>query len=161
MGNLACAGFAASTPNGGFGKAAMRQAIKGVEPLRAGSGGCETGGDGPEYPQNGLSTALDVVGSGFGRTGTTALNAALERLGFGACHHMHEIVVTPDQRVLGRLAGRACLARLAHAFPDAKVVYRIRPEEQWSASFGKTIDKLMARFHERPLPPHVPAIPAA
>lgn len=31
---------------------------------------------------------LQVIGAGFGRTGTTSLQAALERLGFGPCHHM-------------------------------------------------------------------------
>ena len=41
--------------------------------------------------------ALDVISSGFGRTGTKSLKAALERLGFGKCHHMHEIVEHPEQ----------------------------------------------------------------
>jgi len=41
--------------------------------------------------------ALQVIGSGFGRTGTKSLKAALERLGFGPCHHMHEIIADPGQ----------------------------------------------------------------
>lgn len=40
---------------------------------------------------------LQVIGSGFGRTGTKSLKAALEILGFGRCHHMHEIVETPNR----------------------------------------------------------------
>ena len=35
--------------------------------------------------------ALRVIGAGFGRTGTTSLKAALERLGFETCHHMEEV----------------------------------------------------------------------
>ena len=34
---------------------------------------------------------LTVVGAGFGRTGTNSLKLALERLGFGPCHHMFEV----------------------------------------------------------------------
>ena len=39
--------------------------------------------------------ALDVIGSGFGRTGTSSLRAALELLGFGPCHHMEVIFADP------------------------------------------------------------------
>ena len=41
--------------------------------------------------------ALEIIGAGFGRTGTCSLKAALERLGFGPCHHMSEVINTPDQ----------------------------------------------------------------
>jgi hypothetical protein len=34
--------------------------------------------------------ALQVIGAGFGRTGTLSLRAALVRLGFGPCDHMVE-----------------------------------------------------------------------
>lgn len=40
--------------------------------------------------------SLQVIGSGFGRTGTKSLKEALERLGFGPCHHMHEVVSHPE-----------------------------------------------------------------
>ena len=33
---------------------------------------------------------LQVIGAGFGRTGTATTKAALEILGFGPCHHMFE-----------------------------------------------------------------------
>ncbi len=90
---------------------------------------------------------------------------------------MHEIVVNPEQVVhWQRLAvgdivdweivfdgyksqvdwpGAHVLRELAEAFPDAKVVHTVRPEEKWCASFGKTIGKLMARYEELPLPPHI------
>ena len=39
--------------------------------------------------------SLEIIGSGFGRTGTKSLKIALETLGFGPCHHMHENVQRP------------------------------------------------------------------
>lgn len=36
--------------------------------------------------------ALDIIGAGFGRTGTVSMKAALETLGFGPCYHMREIL---------------------------------------------------------------------
>ncbi len=41
--------------------------------------------------------ALQVIGAGFGRTGTNSLKLALEQLGFGPCHHMFEIRDHPEQ----------------------------------------------------------------
>ena len=35
--------------------------------------------------------ALEIIGAGFGRTGTVSMKAALEILGFGPCYHMREI----------------------------------------------------------------------
>ena len=37
-------------------------------------------------------TQIKVIGAGFGRTGTLSLKFALEKLGFGPCYHMKEIV---------------------------------------------------------------------
>ena len=39
--------------------------------------------------------ALDVIGAGFGRTGTMTLRDALNRLGFGPCYHMSEVINNP------------------------------------------------------------------
>jgi len=120
---------------------------------------------------------LQVIGSGFGRTGPKSLKAALERLGYGPCHHMHEVVENPGQvQHWQRLAaggqvewaevfadynsqvdwpGAHVWRELAEAFPRAKIVHTVRPEEKWWASFNKTIGKLMARYKEIPLPPHI------
>ena len=38
---------------------------------------------------------VKVIGAGFGRTGTRALKAALERLGYGPCYHMSEVIDQP------------------------------------------------------------------
>jgi len=126
---------------------------------------------------------LQVIGSGFGRTGTKSLKAALEILGFGRCHHMHEIVENPEQVAhWQRLAAGASVdwetvfagynsqvdwpgahvwRELAEAFPDAKVIHTVRPEDKWWASFNKTIGKLLARYDDLPLPPHIHDILAA
>jgi hypothetical protein len=49
---------------------------------------------------------LDVIGAGFGRTGTLSLKLALERLGFGPCHHMLELIDDPVQLALWSRVGQ-------------------------------------------------------
>ncbi len=39
---------------------------------------------------------LEVIGAGYGRTGTLSLKLALERLGFVKCYHMQEVFMNPD-----------------------------------------------------------------
>ena len=41
--------------------------------------------------------SLEIIGPGFGRNGTLSLKMALEKLGFGPCHHMVEVMGNPDQ----------------------------------------------------------------
>ena len=41
--------------------------------------------------------APEVVGAGFGRTGTNSLMVALESLGLGPCHRMFEAPDNPEQ----------------------------------------------------------------
>ena len=56
----------------------------------------------PEAPPGASSVAytrampLDVIGAGFGRTGTLSLKLALERLGFTRCYHMLELREHPE-----------------------------------------------------------------
>ena len=49
---------------------------------------------------------LKVIGSGFGRTGTLSLKAALEILGFGPCYHMEEVIKRPFHTKLWQQIGR-------------------------------------------------------
>ena len=35
---------------------------------------------------------MKVIGAGFGRTGTSSLQTALEILGFGPCYHMNQVL---------------------------------------------------------------------
>lgn len=121
--------------------------------------------------------SLQVIGSGFGRTGTKSMKEALEVLGFGPCHHMYEVMDNPGQIPLWQdlAAGRPVewsevfdgykaqvdwpgahvWRELAEAFPDAKVVHTVRPEESWSKSFSKTIARLLGIHTTLDLPPHV------
>lgn len=39
--------------------------------------------------------AYQIIGAGFGRTGTASLKLALEQLGFGPCYHMTEVIEHP------------------------------------------------------------------
>ena len=56
--------------------------------------------------------ALDIIGAGFGRTGTHSLKLALEQIGFGPCHHMFEVVRSPEQKALWRAAGQRKVTQL-------------------------------------------------
>ena len=123
---------------------------------------------------------LAVIGSGFGRTGTMSLKAALDQLGFGPCHHMEEILKHPDQvpywqavaagkavdwnevfrgyRAQVDWPGAHVWCELAVTYPEAKVVHSVRPETSWWNSFSATIGKVLASYSEMSLPPHVRAM---
>ena len=104
---------------------------------------------------------LEVIGTGFGRTGTNSLKLALEQLGFGPCHHMYEIRDHPEQLALWESAAHggvvdwdvvfagysSCVdwpsarywRELCSKYPKAKVLHSIRDEEKWITSVHKTI----------------------
>jgi hypothetical protein len=104
---------------------------------------------------------VEVIGAGFGRTGTASLKRALELLGFGPCHHMSEVLKQPataagwttalrgDGKVLtDLLAGYratldfpSCLLwrELVEHYPDAKVVLTVRDPTRWYRSARATI----------------------
>lgn len=99
---------------------------------------------------------LSVIGAGLPRTGTTSLKAALERLGFGPCHHMFELLQHPEQAsrwhpvLTGRppvweqifhgyrsavdIPGAIYWRELADAYPDAKIILTVRDPTRWHAS---------------------------
>lgn len=104
--------------------------------------------------------ALEIIGAGFGRTGTYSLKAALERLGFGPCHHMSEVIGDSEQvRLWTAVAeGRPDYASIFTGFrsavdfpvaaywrdvlaatPGAKVILSDRDPEDWYGSFSQTI----------------------
>lgn len=127
--------------------------------------------------------ALDVIGSGFGRTGTRSLKDALEILGFTPCHHMDEVFADPAQvehwlpitrgqpvdlnkafagfRSQVDWPGAHVWRDSARIFPEAKVIHSTRPADQWWASFSRTIGKLLNHHRNIPLPPHIAAMMAA
>jgi len=105
--------------------------------------------------------ALDVVGAGFGRTGTLSLKFALEKLGFDRCYHMMEVRQHPDHIEYWSRAHRgepvdwdvvfegyraavdwpACnwWRELAAYYPDSKVILTTRDPERWFESVHNTI----------------------
>lgn len=113
---------------------------------------------------------LDVIGAGFGRTGTMSLKLALEQLGFGPCHHMVEVLAHPEQDrawlALARGAStdwrtilkgyRAAVdwpsvfiwKELIAANPKAKVILTLRDPEGWYQSAAATIFARMREFEK-------------
>lgn len=105
--------------------------------------------------------ALEVIGAGYGRTGTLTLKTALEMLGFGPCHHMLEVMGNPAQVEFWNAAaasepvdweevyagyrstvdwpGCHFYAELAERYPDAKVVLTSRDPASWYESMSQTI----------------------
>lgn len=105
--------------------------------------------------------SIEVIGAGFGRTGTKSLKLALEKLGYDRCHHMMEVGVNLKQIEYWDRASRgekmdwdevftgfqACVdwpssayyQELAEYFPDAKVVLSVRDPQAWYTSVIGTI----------------------
>jgi hypothetical protein len=48
--------------------------------------------------------SLEIIGAGFGRTGTMSLKVALEELGFVPCYHMTEAFEHPEHLPLWEAA---------------------------------------------------------
>lgn len=110
--------------------------------------------------------SVQIIGAGFGRTGTTSLKLALEQLGYAPCYHMFNVIenpgealawekaaagATPDWAAL--LGGQRAVVdwpasffwrELAEAFPSAKVILTVRDAGQWHASIQRTIGGVLA-----------------
>ena len=108
---------------------------------------------------------LQVIGTGFGRTGTASMREALVRLGFGPCDHMvenfehQERFALWDEALRRKTAGepidwkplltgfRAIVdwpgayfwKELTSAHPEAKVILTVRDPERWYDSISATI----------------------
>ncbi|MFN3232051.1 MAG: sulfotransferase family protein [Alphaproteobacteria bacterium] len=118
--------------------------------------------------------ALEVIGAGFGRTGTLSMKLALEKLGFGPCYHMMEVFQNEgfdvhwknaaygeamdwDEVFKGYKAtvdwpGCSYWKELAEFYPDAKVVLSVRDPVKWHQSTQNTIfsEAMMKRAAEGP-----------
>ena len=109
---------------------------------------------------------LQVIGAGWGRTGTMSLKLALEQLGY-PCHHMHEVFLHPEH--VARFTAAASGApdwdaiydgytaavdwptcsfwrELSAEYPDAKVILTERDPQDWYESFTATIQKPITTF---------------
>ena len=104
---------------------------------------------------------MQVIGAGFGRTGTLSLKQALEELGFGPCYHMQEVGRRPshvrlwlDYAETGNARWDELFesfesgvdypvanvwAELADHYPDARVILTVRDPERWWESTNSTI----------------------
>jgi hypothetical protein len=104
---------------------------------------------------------LEVIGPGFGRTGTMSCKAALEELGFGPCYHMIEVYASERhvdlwsaaingaavdvERIFGNYRSvvdwPACSfwKQLLAASPHARVVLTRRDPDAWYESMSNTI----------------------
>ena len=110
---------------------------------------------------------MEVIGTGFGRTGTDSMREALDILGFGPCHHMRALMSDTAHRDAWRaalsrdsmdwgvlLSGfRSCVdwptahywPELVRAYPEAKVLLTWRTAESWWTSFENTIRPMVLR----------------
>ena len=117
---------------------------------------------------------VQVIGAGFGRTGTNSLKLALETLLGGPCYHMVELFQRPTDALAWTsgisggdvdwaelldgwsavvdFPGCSATDELAAAFPDAKILLSTRDPESWWASADRTIF-VRAREAEPGTPP--------
>ena len=107
-----------------------------------------------------IMTDLKIIGAGFGRTGTYSLKLALEKLGFGPCYHMADVMVKQNHVEMWNDAidGRYDWQKILKGFkstvdwpstyfwkvllelnPDAKVILSLRDEDSWYNSAKSTI----------------------
>ena len=117
---------------------------------------------------------LQVIGVGLGRTGTMSLKLALEKIGFGPCYHMAELIMNPARIPLWMAVTEgkpdweavfegyaatmdypACLywRELTTAYPKAKVILTLRDANKWFESTEATIfsEMMTQRIRNTPL----------
>ncbi len=115
--------------------------------------------------------ALQVIGAGFGRTGTLSLKTALEMLGFERCYHMVEVFRAHPEHIPSWAAAHAGEAvdwdalydgyrasvdwpscnlwrELATFYPRAKVVLTTRDPARWHESVMRTIYPTTVAYRE-------------
>ena len=114
--------------------------------------------------------ALEIIGAGFGRTGTLSLKGALEQLGFVKCYHMAEVMQRPGHDAIWARATRGQSVdwdalfdgyraaidwpvchfwrELSAQYPRAKIILTTRDAQAWFKSMAETILHVM----QRPLP---------
>jgi hypothetical protein len=116
---------------------------------------------------------LEVIGVGYGRTGTLSLKIALERLGFGPCYHAVEFMRHPEHQAQWEAAfqgnpqweevfagyrstvdfpGTAFWRELVYAYPQAKVILTIRDPKEWYASMRETFLAFAGPEGQPPIP---------
>jgi hypothetical protein len=104
---------------------------------------------------------LQIIGAGYGRTGTDSMREALTMLGLGPCHHMFEVTENPVMKARWRAFMQsgvpdwpalfegytACVdwpaahywRELIRHYPEAKVILTWRSPGSWWTSFEATL----------------------
>ncbi|MEM7078595.1 MAG: sulfotransferase family protein [Pseudomonadota bacterium] len=104
---------------------------------------------------------MQIIGAGFGRTGTLSLKTALEMLGFDKCYHMLEVRQHPDHPAIWSkahagepvswpdlFAGYEATVdwpscnfweHQLQTYPEAKVILSLRDADAWYQSVMNTI----------------------
>ncbi len=117
---------------------------------------------------------LEVIGAGFGRTGTHSLGLALEQLGFGPCYNMHAISKNQEHRELWKNAldgkridwdhmfrsykstvewpGVTFFDEIIPQYPDARVILTLRDPKSWYESAQNTIFEALELSAHNPDP---------
>ena len=104
-----------------------------------------------------------VIGAGYGRTGTSSFQRAIEILGFGKCYHMREAIENShaglwieisksrDPKLIRDLMNKGGYRSTCDmpssiywkeqlkAFPDAVVILNLRDPEKWYRSWMETV----------------------
>jgi Sulfotransferase domain len=114
---------------------------------------------------------LDIIGPGFGRTGTMSCKAAVDALGFGPCYHMSEVYTHGDADLWAAAINGASLPidkifegyrsafdwpacswwkELKAANPSAKIVLTRRDPDAWYDSIERTIFKALPSISDDP-----------
>jgi hypothetical protein len=108
-----------------------------------------------------IEITMNLIGLGGARTSTLSLKLAIERLGFGPCHHMQAVIENMAAQVplwsaaiRGRPDWDAIYAsfesaanwptagfsrELAQAYPSARFVLTHRDPGAWADSFNATV----------------------
>lgn len=111
---------------------------------------------------------LQVIGAGWGRTGTESLKKALEILGYNKCYHMFELLKDGSRLQFWEeldanrktdfealfdgysaavdFPAASYYKELMEQYPEAKVVLTVRDPDKWYESASKTILKKPPRF---------------
>jgi hypothetical protein len=116
---------------------------------------------------------LKLINAGLGRTGTTSLKAALERLGYGPSYHMFDIISSADrleqwERIVcdaqppdweavfdgftSAADGPAAIyyRQISEAFPEAKIILTTRDAEGWYQSTYDTLYQFVLKAGNSP-----------
>jgi hypothetical protein len=114
---------------------------------------------------------LEIIGAGFGRTGTMSLKLALESLGYGPCYHMIEVEKNEGHDRLWLEALSRTLPNwnlllanyrsavdwpaaffwreLAEYYPSAKVILTERDDRAWYDSMRQTIFEALTQSRDK------------